>query len=398
MYEKGAINISNSRLSEVLWSTTDKMKEKIRKKIKGIMDKHSFMTNVAASILATCIIAIIQFIFFIPQAITKAVNSDEYIDKIRTAVYNSNDNNGSISISGNGFIVYGGNINLDMDSVSEELSGSISDVISIEDNETSVSKTALSDNEIIARDINGKEYYASELVGKNIVLEYYDQKDDKNVYFQGMYNENFHWDGACITNSYYRDGRFFGACEYIFDDGVRKNYKSIVATAENQWSYADKVCADNGNEGVNIIYSGETNVSIEGVSEDSMSLMAVDTICDNLMPYIRVLSYYSGITIDEAYDDQTGNAYLIKFDLSGDVTLLYQGPFSKGTMHTANSEHTGWEIVYSEQYANYYCNEGAFINGFAENHSSNALSLDEIESYISDKGIEPSVNLVWKIE
>lgn len=401
MYERSAINIFNDTLNETLWSTKDKMKEKIR----ILMDKHPFMANVAASVVATVFIAIFQFIFFIPQAVSKAVNSDEYIEKVRNAVYSTNINNISNSSTGNnssndntaGINLYlYGNVILDSNSVSDELDNSLNDVLSVEDNDISVSQTALSDDEVIACDINGKEYRASELVGKNIVLEYYDKNDDKNVYFQGMYNEKFHWDGECVTNSYYKDGRFFGACEYTFDDGIRKNYKSIVATAETQWSYADKVCTDNGNEGVNIIYSGETNVSIDGLSEGSMSVIAVDTIYDNLMPYIRVSSYYKGITVDGVYDDKTGEAYLIQFDLGGNVTLLYQGPFSKGTMHTANSEYTGWEIVYSEQYANYYCNEGKFINGFAENHSSNAMSIEEIEQYIEDKGIEPRLNLVWK--
>ena len=64
MYERSAINIFNDTLNETLWSTKDKMKEKIR----ILMEKHPFLANVAASVVATIFIAIFQFIFFIKQA------------------------------------------------------------------------------------------------------------------------------------------------------------------------------------------------------------------------------------------------------------------------------------------------------------------------------------------
>ena len=89
---------------------------------------------------------------------------------------------------------------MDKDTYSDELNNSVNAAISVEDNNVSKSKTALSDNDVIAKDINGKEYYASDLVGKQIILEYYDKEDDKNVYFQGAYNENYHWEGECVTN------------------------------------------------------------------------------------------------------------------------------------------------------------------------------------------------------
>ena len=59
------------------------------------------------------------------------------------------------------------------------------------------------------------------------------KKMTKNVCFQGTYNKNYHWDGVCITNSYYKDGRFLGACESNFEDVTRKDYKSIVDSDRN---------------------------------------------------------------------------------------------------------------------------------------------------------------------
>lgn len=231
-------------------------------------------------------------LYLFPQAVTNAVNSDEYIEKVRNAVYSSNINTSNNSSTGNnssndntaGINLYlYGNVILDSNSVSDELDNSLNDVFSVEDNDISVSQTALSDDEVIACDINGKEYRASELVGKNIILEYYDKNDDKNVYFQGMYNEKFHWNGECVTNSYYKDGRFFGACEYTFDNGIRKNYKSIVATGETQWSYADKVCTDNGNEGELI------NGFAENHSSNALSIEEIEPCLENNLNIYQII-------------------------------------------------------------------------------------------------------------
>lgn len=83
---------------------------------------------------------------------TNAVNSDEYIEKVRNAVYSSNINTSNNSSTGNNssndntaeinLYLYG-NVILDSNSVSDELDNSLNDVFSVEDNDISVSQTAL---------------------------------------------------------------------------------------------------------------------------------------------------------------------------------------------------------------------------------------------------------------
>lgn len=52
----------------------------------------------------------------------------------------------------------------------------------------SVSRTT-----VIGRDDKGNNYIAEDLINKTIIMEYED--DDKEVYFLGRYNENYHWQG-----------------------------------------------------------------------------------------------------------------------------------------------------------------------------------------------------------
>lgn len=66
-------------------------------------------------------------------------------------------------------------------------------------NDINISKSSISPDIYVGTDSNGKEYIAKDLIDEMILLTY--TEDDKEVYFLGQYNENYHWDGYCVTNS-----------------------------------------------------------------------------------------------------------------------------------------------------------------------------------------------------
>ena len=80
--------------------------------------------------------------------------------------------------------------------------------VTIENNGISNSKSSFEATTIVGKDLTGKTYIAKDLVGKKLIL-IYDIVDGKKVYFWGKYNENYHWEGECITNSFNNDGTFF---------------------------------------------------------------------------------------------------------------------------------------------------------------------------------------------
>ncbi len=80
-------------------------------------------------------------------------------------------------------------------------------------------------------DIEGVSYVSDELIGQIILLSY--AEGDKEVYFLGTYNENYHWDGYCVTNSYNADGTLYGICESQFDNGERINYISFYKEGDD---------------------------------------------------------------------------------------------------------------------------------------------------------------------
>lgn len=64
--------------------------------------------------------------------------------------------------------------------------------------------------------------------------------------------------------------------------------------------------------------------------------MYVDNFVENQEK--RMTQYYVGNTSDSKYNDDTGNAYLIKFDESGNVITLYTGRFRNGQLHDESGD------------------------------------------------------------
>lgn len=387
------------------------IKQRTKEKMKKILDSEfkKTITNffkkpipaaVLSSVLATLICTIAQSIITIPKAISKTVDDPEYVAKLSESIGNYNNvNNNSDSKSqsssdNNNYVTVNLISGAQLENYSEELEESLGDVVSVEKKDVSKSRTANSKDEIVATDVNGKEYTADELIGQQVTLKYTDETEHKIVYFTGSYNENYHWDGLCLTNSYNENGTFYGACSSNFDDGVRENYESIIVSAENEWQYADKVCSDAGNDGINITYSGETDVQITYSDEEQITLLSVKKIYDALLPDLQITSYYKGKTVNEKYEDESDQAYLLNFDDCGRILLIYQGPFQKG-FPNSNDEYNGWEIAYSNKNHCYYCNEGEFINGRATDYASDSITEDKIKEYIKQKNFDPDINLHW---
>ena len=67
-------------------------------------------------------------------------------------------------------------------------------------------KQQLNSKTIIGIDSNNNVCLAEDYINKTVLLTYKDKNNEQNnvdVYFLGQYNENYHWDGFCVTNVYY---------------------------------------------------------------------------------------------------------------------------------------------------------------------------------------------------
>lgn len=266
------------------------------------------------------------------------------------------------------------------------------DTASKEANDVSIVGSSMTADTCLGTDANGNVILAGDMIDQTIFLTYTDE--GKEIYFLGQYNEDYKWNGRCVTNAYYEDGTLYGMCESNFDNGKRLDYKSFVRDEGNTWIYSDKVCVDKKNSGINVRYS----LNYDKVKDFTHSnarvsdFLYADDFVTRMHPVMT--TYYSGDTVDGKYNDNSGKAYEIKYDEDGAVTLLYVGQFKNGTFN--DSTGNAWEIVYAEQYGYYIHNTGNFRDGHADNPSKTIVNINEIEQIISDYDF---VNeLKWKCE
>jgi hypothetical protein len=274
-----------------------------------------------------------------------------------------------------------------------------SNVITIEENDVVPTGAAygvpeIKADESIGVDVNGKEYRPNELVGKTVLLAY--TEDEYEVFFYGQINDSYHWDGYCVTNAYYsNDGELFGICESNFDDGKRLDYISLYRNGKStEYTYASRVLYNGKNEGETIIYNIDS-VGTRVFSYDN--IRATDIIYVNSflrdITGKRIVKYYNGTTINNKYDDETGESYSIEFDENEEVIRVYHGNHKNGNWE--DSSKRSYVIKYDFDANRYYIKHGPFSNNKSNQDKPEYLSDEELEEYKS-KIVIDDFKLVWK--
>lgn len=228
------------------------------------------------------------------------------------------------------------------------------------------------------------------MIRQTILLTY--TQDDKEVYFLGQYNDSYHWDGYCVTNTYNADGVLNGICESNFDDGTRLDYESFyLSDMKNEWIYTDRDCIKDINEGLSIRYKlqyvEQKNFTITNVRVSDIMFIEDLESCDNK----TILSYYDGITSNELYNDNTGDAYLIKYNVYGFVSVFYKGCFKDGYFEDTNA----FEIVLDESNGinKYFLYQGKFDNGQRDSEDGiRYVTQEEIDAIIEENGCPDDLN------
>lgn len=266
--------------------------------------------------------------------------------------------------------------------------------VSIVDNDISDSTSSISPDTCIGTDFDGKVYIAKNLIDQTILLTY--TEDDKEIYFLGQYNKNYHWNGYCVINTYDADGKLNGINESNFDDGNRLDYESYyLSDKQNEWIYTDRDCKKETNEGISIRYksnfSKQKNFTATNVRVSDLIYIESMKEYDNK----EILSYYMGKTSNGVYNDDSGNAYLVMYNSEGFVSVYYKGNFKDGYFEDENAI----EIVLDESYNinKYFLYNGGFTRG--ERISDDGIKYitqDEINTILKENGCKD--NFTWYSE
>lgn len=273
------------------------------------------------------------------------------------------------------------------------------DEITIEKNDLPNSTAPYNPNTVIGTDNNGNVYIAQEYINETIFLTY--TENNKEIYFLGQYNENYHWDGYCVTNAYNSDGTLYSICESNFVDGERQDYKSFYQDSGN-WIYSNRTCSNenkkdkensvNESKKYKFVYNSLKNFTKTNVRVSDIKY--VDEFINKINPIL--ISYYYGNTSGGKYNDNTNTAYLIDYFDDGTVRMLYYGNFKNG--YPNDDTGNAWYIVKAENtdymyYKGYFGEDGNTLNNPGYKFENN-LSIDRINEILKQNNC--NLDLKWK--
>lgn len=254
----------------------------------------------------------------------------------------------------------------------------------ISPNEKNLVGSSIESSVIIATDEKGKEFRAGELINRTIFLTYNDNGLDS--YFIGKYNENFHWDGECLSHSYDGD-RLEGIMESVYNDGNLISYKQVIPYENNgkTWYVSEKVSSNGVNFGNTYIYERKedylrdfsiNNAAIEDILTYEDFVKTIDT---------PVIGFYHGNASEGWFNDDTGEAYRVSYMKDGTVNWLYHGKFKDG--ERIDNSGNAYIIKYDNGSYKYYkgvC-KGDELN---DNSIYDSITVEEIENLIYNDEFE----------
>lgn len=245
--------------------------------------------------------------------------------------------------------------------------------------------------EIVAEDVDGNnEYTAKEIIGKRVLIPYTDGK--YQMIFYGQYNENYHWDGTCVINTY-ENGKLYIITNNKYKDGKLIKYDQIIQDThkndnthevEKRWVIANRVNEGNYNSGISKTYFriDDYTMGFEFSNVKVNNVLTFNKFRKKIVNSDKIYQtgYYCGNTANGSYNDDSGDAFLITFDENHKIKMIYQGEFVGGYPESNDA----WEIIRDN--IGYFYYKGPFENGKRsdEKREKPYLSQKEINMYVSD--------------
>ena len=258
-------------------------------------------------------------------------------------------------------------------------------------NEYKLAQPTWTTMDIVAIDpVNNREYRAKDLANISLLLPY--TENGQEVYFYGQYNDNNQWDDNCIINVYENDELVL-IMDAIYEDGKLLEYKQVLpyttGKGKKAWIVSDRKAMEDYNSGDSWSFlrtkSFTKNFTLDNVVAGN--IITVDNFKDSLNETLE--GFYHGNTSNGLYNDDTGNAYQVKYFEDGTVSMVYKGRFKDG--YPDDLTGNAWYIV-KDINTDYMYYKGTFANGKPLNDSKstfiNPMSLEEIQKIISNMDIK----------
>ena len=267
----------------------------------------------------------------------------------------------------------------------------------------------LGQNVIAQNGVNGEEYTLSQLIDRKLLIPYLD--NEKEILFYGQYNKNNNWDDVCVFNIYgynedVNDMVLENILEAEYDDGILTSYKKLIrsttARGVDIWSIFDgRMIYEENKENYargeiwNYYRVNEYLQEFDLNNPEVENIIYIDDFKDKLEKFSFVEGYYCGNISNGYYNDDTGEAYTVKYSENGIVRTVYVGKFKNGLPNDQSGN--AWQIVFdnSNNINKYFYYKGSFKNNQRQGKvsSDNYVTQDEIDELI--KGITFNCQLNW---
>lgn len=242
-------------------------------------------------------------------------------------------------------------------------------------------------NDIIAKNPqNGRKYRPKDLKDKKILLPYTENGQD--IFFYGQFNKYNHWDGNCIINVY-KNGILQVIMEGEYSDGKLISYNRVTYGKNTNkvkvWSISERKVSGHINTGETYTYFKTKNKKANFTQNnvEPSDILSIIDFRDWLNTPLE--GYYNGNTSNGRYNDETGNAYLIKYFKDGTTRTIYCGNFKNGMFndHTENA----WYVSIDKESEKYIYFKGGFTDNKldeTENHKRIDIDNKDIHKIIDD--------------
>ncbi len=283
-------------------------------------------------------------------------------------------------------------------SPTEEVAQQISNTYGNIDGIDSNGRLSLTLTSVVAYSDNGTEFTADQLSDIKLLLPYHEGKQE--VFFYGQFDEENRWDGDCLVNIY-ENGVLKLITDAVYENGKLLNFKQAFpdTTTGGQavWTFSERTVQDDFSTGRTWHYfrNGNYDQNFRFDEVTAQDMISADDFRD--VVGIGLEGYYRGVNSDGHFNDNTGNAYMVKYFPDGTVRTLYVGAFVNGQFEDQSGN--AWMIGKNKLEEPYSYYKGAFKNGNPikdRKYWQYDLTVEEINVILKKAGFKGDCELVWK--
>lgn len=242
------------------------------------------------------------------------------------------------------------------------------------------------DSIVVKNASDGRELTLGEIVERKLLLPYSD--GDSSSIFYGQLSKNGNWDGRCIINTY-KSNKLELITEAQYADGTLITCNQIFPYHTDKegdvWAVARRTKFDGFSTGdtAYVKRDGDYLMDFELESATTENILTVDAFVENLDP--TPVGYYHGNISNGLFNDNTGEAYLVKFFDDGSVRMLYRGKIKNGNI-ADSSDGSAWFIGREEDDTRYVYTTGPFKNGKAPKNDEywDPITQEEIQQILNE--------------